>query len=45
MGEGAAWPCIGAEVVEIHRAANWNTQEQKRMGEIQNWLIEQLLAR
>ena len=36
---------VNAAVVEIHHAAKWSADEQKRMGEIQAWLVEQLLAR
>ena len=38
----AAAKHVNAAVVEIHRAAKWSADDQRRMGEIQNWLVEQL---
>ena len=35
---------VNAAVVEIHQAAEWTADEQRRMGEIQAWLVEQLVG-
>ncbi len=35
---------INSAVVEIHRIAKWRAEELERMGEVQNWIVESLLA-
>ncbi len=34
---------VSAAVVDLHRDAGWTVEELKRMGEVQKWIIEQLV--
>lgn len=35
---------LNVAVVEIHRAARWSTRELREMGEVQNWLVKELIT-
>ena len=40
----AAAQQINSAVVEIHRIAKWSAAELERMGEVQNWVVGQLVG-